>query len=265
MGWWRSLQLQTTDQLRRWLGGYSSSALPKLPPSVSSPPAPITPQPQQRERVSLMTKIAQVVGLSLEQRLDHARSEIAKLEHDRETLQETRGRRLIDGDPQELLQIEAAISDKDRALVLMRERYAALLAAQDRAAADQRQQRKTEALAAFEKRLAGRVEAARRVEAALAEFGASLKNYDAACSAGFAEWSALFPPLREYGQYSRGNLLDRMASELGMKPVAARVRLFEIAQRVGPIADHDAAFIARLVADIRDADLPKQADKDIAA
>ena len=55
-----------------------------------------------------MTKIAQVVGLTLEQRLEHARGEISKLERERETLQETRGRRLIDGDPAELLQIEAA-------------------------------------------------------------------------------------------------------------------------------------------------------------
>jgi hypothetical protein len=212
-----------------------------------------------------MTKIAQVVGLSLEQRLEHARGEIAKLESDRETLQETRGRRLIDGDPSELLQIEAAVADKDRALTLLRERYAALLAAQDRAATDERQQRKSEALAAFERRLTGRVEAARRVEAALTEFGASLGAYDAACSAPFSEWPAdLFPPLRAYGQFARNNLLERMAAALDLKVTAARVRLSELDQRVGQIVEHDVAFIARLVDDIRNADLPDRALEDAA-
>jgi hypothetical protein len=149
--------------------------------------------------------------------------------------------------------------------VLMRERYAALLAAQDRAATDERQQRKSEALAAFEKRLSGRVEAARRVEAALVEFGASLRGYDAACSAPFSQWPAdLFPPLRQYGQFARNNLLERMAAALDLKVTAARVRLSELDQRVGQIVEHDVAFIARLVDDIRNADLPDRALEDAA-
>ena len=56
-----------------------------------------------------------------------------------------------------------------------------------------------------------------------------------------------------------------MAAALDMKPAAARVRLSEIDQRVGQIVDHDAAFTARLVDDICNADLPDRVEKDIAA
>lgn len=93
-----------------------------------------------------------------------------------------------------------------------------------------------------------------------------MRGYDAACQAPFDGWPHdLFPPLRQYGQFARNNLLERMAAALDMKPAAARVRLSEIDQRVGQIVDHDAAFTARLVDDICNADLPDRVEKDIAA
>jgi hypothetical protein len=126
-----------------------------------------------------------------------------------------------------------------------------------------KERRKTEALAAFEKGLRARVEAAERVDKAVAEFGAALTAYEAAVAAPFFDWpAALFPPLREFWEYSRSNLVARLASDevLAIKG-AAPIRLREIAQRLGPIAERDIAFAASLVESVRTAPLPNSREE----
>ena len=122
------------------------------------------------------------------------------------------------------------------------------------------ERRKTEALAAFETKLAVRATAAARVENAIAEFSASLAAYEAAVAAPFFQWPTdLFPPLREFWGFAQSNLLARMAGAdvLDIKS-AGPVRLREIAQRLGPIAEKEISFAASLVESIRNAPLPRQ-------
>jgi hypothetical protein len=161
-----------------------------------------------------MTKIAQVVGLSLEARLEHARSEIEKLERDRETLQETRGRRLIDGDPAELLQIEAAIGDKDRALVLMRERYAALLAAQDQAAADQRLKDRDKAIETLRPELEEICALVEAFETKLVEAAAAKAKVDARFETYRNGWPRGLPHLPAYSDFTLNGFTARLKTAL---------------------------------------------------
>jgi hypothetical protein len=78
-----------------------------------------------------------------------------------------------------------------------------------------------------------------------------------ACHDGFAQWrDDLFPPIARFWDFSHGNQVTRIIDELGMKR-AARVRLMELAERIGPIVEPDRAFVASLVETLRAADLPE--------
>jgi hypothetical protein len=67
-----------------------------------------------------------------------------------------------------------------------------------------------------------------------------------ACHDGFAQWrDDLFPPIARFWDFSHGNQVTRIIDELGMKR-AARVRLMELAERIGPIVEPDRAFVASL-------------------
>ena len=215
-----------------------------------------------------MAKIIEATRPTTAQRIARERTTIADLERQIGELREVRARKLVDDDddPGAVLEIDKRLAEVERQLRVCRDRLPALEAKLAQEQMADRERRKLEALAAFEQRLAGRVAAAERVEKALREFGDSLRGYEAACRAPYDGWPHdLFPPLQRYGQFARSNLLERVAAALDMKPAAARVRLSEIDQRVGQIVDHDAAFTARLVDDIRDADLPDRVEKDIAA
>jgi hypothetical protein len=61
--------------------------------------------------------------------IDKTRAAIAGLELDLEQLTETRGRRLLDGEAGELLQIERTVTDKQRELGLQRDKLVAIEAA----------------------------------------------------------------------------------------------------------------------------------------
>jgi hypothetical protein len=174
---------------------------------------------------------------------------------------------LMSDDPAIVTRHDAEVERLFRADRIHIERIAVLEQAQRDYGLQAAERRKAEALVAFEARLADRATAGARVEKAIAEFSASLEAYEAVCAAPFAEWPAdLFPPLRQYWEYSRTNLIARIASDevLAIKS-AAPTRLWEIAQRIGPIAARDIAFAASLVESIRTAPLPKQGDLEIAA
>jgi len=127
--------------------------------------------------------------------------------------------------------------------------------------------RKTEALVAFEKRLGDRVAAAERLETAIAAFSAALVAYEASAGAAFFEcWPAdLFPPLREFFGFASSNLVQRIGSPAVLNiQSAAQIRLREFGQRLGPLAEKDAALASSLVASIRAAPLPAHREELVA-
>lgn len=96
--------MRTTDQLLRWLGGYSSSVSPKLPPSGNSPT--VLPKPQalralllpRHEGKSLTAKIVEAVRTTAAHRIaDVAR--IADVEREIAGLEQQRATSLLADDP----------------------------------------------------------------------------------------------------------------------------------------------------------------------
>ena len=173
---------------------------------------------------------------------------------------------LLSDDPAIIDRHDAEVARLERADRIHLERIAVLELSQDDLRRQTLERRKTEALAAFETKLAMRAAAAVRVENAIAEFSASLAAYEASVAAPFFEWPAgLFPPLRQFWEFSKSNLVSRLGAPdvLDIRS-SAPVRLREIAQRVGPIAERDIAFAASLVESIRTAPLPNVRE-DVAA
>jgi hypothetical protein len=171
---------------------------------------------------------------------------------------------LLSDDPAIIDRHDAEVARLERADRIHLERIAVLELSQDDLRRQTLERRKTEALAAFEAKLAMRAAAAVRVENAIAEFSASLAAYEASVASPFFEWPAgLFPPLRQFWEFSKSNLVARIGSpEVLDIRSAAPIRLRELAQRLGPIADRDEAFAATLVESIRSAPLPGRANDD---
>ena len=252
--------MQTLDQLRRWLDGYSSSASPKLPQSVSSlPPALPTPPAPRLEGKSLMAKIADAVRPSTAQRIAKEERAIADVERQIVDMQAAQKLRSLDEEADEAVKIAEKISFAERRLIVHRERLKALHKQQRREAVDQLQRQKDAELQDFEKKLTGKATAGVRLDRAIVEFAAAMQAYNEACRAPFASWPATFPSIKIFEGFSHSHMDSRIASALRMRSVAPEL-FANLSTRIGSIAERDIKIAASLVEDIRTAPLPKLHD-----
>lgn len=113
-----------------------------------------------------MAKLMAAVSGSTAAKIEQEGSAILEAERVIAELREQRQRHLTDNDPTAVLEVEDKIAAAEYALLLRQERLAAFEAKLASEQTPDLERRKTEALAAFEQRLAGRVAAAERVESA---------------------------------------------------------------------------------------------------
>jgi hypothetical protein len=258
--------LRTTDQLLRWLGGYSSSDLPSLPLSESTSQAalPVAPPvPQSPREGNLMTRIVQAVRGTPTQRLEAERRAAADVEREIADLEQRRADALLADAPDDALALAERIEAAERRL--------ATHADGRRAATDKRQQEKEAALEAFEKNFAeNRVAAATRIIQAVRDLSTALQDHAKACRGPFASWPHhLFPNFKTFEGSSYSYVPATIASALRMQNSGAALTLLvDLPARIGDLAERDVKLCASLLEDIRMAPLPKQPkidDEEIAA
>jgi hypothetical protein len=258
----------------KWLDGYSSSDLPRLPPSDSCPAVlpdrPPPPAPQPRE-VSWMSKaISTIVRPSAASRVASVRRAIADIEVELVGLEQQRAGALVEDDPAAAIQLAEKISAVHRRLDTETDRLKAFEAKAKLERIDRRQQDKESALAAFETDFADRrVAAASRVVQAARELSTALQDHASACRRPFAEWKHdLFPEIKTYQDAAYSYIAGNIASALRMNQGAAQHLLVDLPNRIADLPDRDARLCATLIEDIRNAPLPKQRnvdDEEIAA
>jgi hypothetical protein len=176
-------------------------------------------------------------------------------------LRSARAQVLLDGDDGALGDHDAQIAAQERQIRVHQERLVLLDAELRKAAHVERERAKAVKLAALEKLLADEVASAARVDKAVLHLQVALATYAQAHDATFANWpSDLFPPARMFS--SPLNVMDRFAAVLDIPVHAARVRLPELADRLGSLAEPAAKLAAQIVMDIRNWPLPPLRDDD---
>src|SRR5581483_3705243 len=191
----------TKEALRRLLGGFSSPDLPILPTSASAPPVaapPAAPAPRAFEGTrNLMAKLAEVVKPATPQKIATAKRLIEAGEQEIAALRTALSAALLSEDDSEAIKITEKIAAIEKRIALNQQKLAALGKQGRKERTADREQRKTEALAAFEKSLSETAGIAAKIDKAVDDLAAALKEYRAAKRKPFDKWPAdLFPSLK---------------------------------------------------------------------
>jgi hypothetical protein len=207
-----------------------------------------------------MAKIVEATRLTTAQKISGEQRDIAGLEQEIASLKAAQFEHLGDDTPDRALQIGERIVAAERGLQIRRERLTAFRTRARKERIQSREKAKAAALVELERRLGVEAAAAGKLDEALADLQAALKDYAAVHRATLATWHPDFPPSKFFS--AELNVYHRIGSALGIPVAVASVRLPEIADRVGSFAEPAARLAAEVVETVKNWPLPDPPDDD---
>lgn len=174
-------------------------------------------------------------------------------------MEKQRATALLAESADEAVKLSERIAIARRRLETSQDRVKAFQAAARQASTDQREQQKSAALAAWERKFANKVTAGARLDKAIAELSAAVAQYHTV-SAELLPWPAdLFPPTNIFQHYHGSSdqyALEKIASALGMCGSETYRMLTELPAKLS-VADYDRAYGPWLIDQLREAPLPE--------
>ncbi|HZR74551.1 hypothetical protein [Bradyrhizobium sp.] len=209
-----------------------------------------------------MAKIAEVVKPATPQKIATAKRLIEAGEQEIAALRTALSAALLSEDDSEAIKITEKIAAIEKRIALNQQKLAALGKQGRKERTADREQRKTEALAAFEKSLSETAGIAAKIDKAVDDLAAALKEYRAAKRKPFDKWPAdLFPSLKIFEGFMYGYADNHIGAALHMKsPGNAHTLLTALPERLGSLAEADIKSAAALIADIKSMPLPAVRD-----